>query len=924
MYTKLWVRISMAALLLFVNNILVLPSSGFAEEITLSGESTGESIPSWARMCGSFTYPEDIWAETTTSLWVSDFYSGFHHYDGQTWSSLPTAPISYASSIWGQEGVLYAVRGDQPQIYRYTGAQWEMAFEHANSDFNFVAICGTALDDIWAIGELGEAGHVFHYDGQDWEDVHTLMVSGLGTINPKDIWISPEGNVYIVGQLSSMGGGLSSYVDGVWTDSKVSNAIGDGSGVLYGVSGSSDDDILVVGESATVIHYDGERWVQISVPEGVTSNFFCVWAGASDHAYIGSSSQLFFWDGQTVQTVSSVSLGTRHIIGVDKSHIYLTSIRSGYTGIWAQAQPQFLIDDVEGTVGQSITIPVELNTNGYETFSAYLELSFDPANVISITSIYPAEALTDWLFDCSLASASPARIVMAGGSPLPEASTIFNIEATLVGSTGESTQLVGLEARAAGYDAIVQPGTIDIVDVLSASFTSSSSEGIAPTTIEFTNTSAGSITSYLWDFGDGSTSTEANPSHEFTEAGTFTVELTITGAGGIANTSETVTIYKTVVADFSHNVSSGLVPLEISFTNASIGSYDELLWSFGDGETSSEIDPVHIYETVGDYAVSLTVTGPGGEDTKTIPDTIHVSYGYVTGNISDNLGNPLENVELVLTSTLDQSTFSDLSDTEGIYTIGELIQDEYVLVPSTSYPAGDSIGSADASIILRWMMDHYTLDNNQLIAADINQSGRVDEEDAADILKGWTGYAPYPFGDDPWIFLPSEEIIALSEISSVGHDFTAILLGDVSCGSGSEIQSFGDQPVELTWQFEEIEGRTVATLSLDTNNVTFYNLDMILGYDRFNIELNELIPGQDLGRSVLSMAKDQGNGQVRIAIASSSPLNSGVVYRIILSEYVREDTPLQVVYANASEGKVLVEFPEVLPEATVLFLPFMF
>ena len=63
-----------------------------------------------------------------------------------------------------------------------------------------------------------------------------------------------------------------------------------------------------------------------------------------------------------------------------------------------------------------------------------------------------------------------------------------------------------------------------------ASFTGTPTSGKVPLTVSFTDASTGTITSRLWDFGDGTTSTANNPSHTYTSTGGFTVTLTVTGA----------------------------------------------------------------------------------------------------------------------------------------------------------------------------------------------------------------------------------------------------------------------------------------------------------------------------------------------------------------------------------------------------------
>ena len=64
--------------------------------------------------------------------------------------------------------------------------------------------------------------------------------------------------------------------------------------------------------------------------------------------------------------------------------------------------------------------------------------------------------------------------------------------------------------------------------------------GLIPLTVEFTNTSAGDNLTYVWDFGDGQTSVEHSPVHEYSAPGEFTVTLTTTNPFGVDIKTDTV------------------------------------------------------------------------------------------------------------------------------------------------------------------------------------------------------------------------------------------------------------------------------------------------------------------------------------------------------------------------------------------------
>ena len=162
-----------------------------------------------------------------------------------------------------------------------------------------------------------------------------------------------------------------------------------------------------------------------------------------------------------------------------------------------------------------------------------------------------------------------------------------------------------------------------------AAFSGSPTSGERPLEVSFTDESTGEITGWLWDFGDNGSSTAPNPTHTYEEAGDYTVSLTVIGPGGPDTETKLDYIHVSPppppVAAFSGSPTSGEMPLEVSFADESTGEITDWLWDFGDDGSSTVPNPTHTYEEAGDYTVSLTVTGPGGPDTETKLNYIHVS-----------------------------------------------------------------------------------------------------------------------------------------------------------------------------------------------------------------------------------------------------------------------------------------------------------
>jgi uncharacterized repeat protein (TIGR01451 family) len=143
-------------------------------------------------------------------------------------------------------------------------------------------------------------------------------------------------------------------------------------------------------------------------------------------------------------------------------------------------------------------------------------------------------------------------------------------------------------------------------------FTAAPREGLLNLTSLFTNTSL-YADSYIWEYGDGATSDTAalTHTHAYAAPGVYTVTLTAINAHGARTHIEAayIVVYDMPQADFSANPQTGPVPLNVSFTNQSLHA-NAYFWDFGDGATSSEENPAHLYTIAGQYTVTLTAANP--------------------------------------------------------------------------------------------------------------------------------------------------------------------------------------------------------------------------------------------------------------------------------------------------------------------------
>jgi gliding motility-associated-like protein len=153
-------------------------------------------------------------------------------------------------------------------------------------------------------------------------------------------------------------------------------------------------------------------------------------------------------------------------------------------------------------------------------------------------------------------------------------------------------------------------------DRIAAKFTVNSTICGVNTSVAFTNASlAPTSSTYEWDFGDGTQSSQESPKHNFSKAGTFKVTLKVISPDGcVANASETIQIFEKPTAAFDVNAlicnNSGAA----NFTNKSTINSGTIsyYWEFGDGNTSTSTSPTNKYTTYGSYTVKLTTTSNYG------------------------------------------------------------------------------------------------------------------------------------------------------------------------------------------------------------------------------------------------------------------------------------------------------------------------
>lgn len=167
---------------------------------------------------------------------------------------------------------------------------------------------------------------------------------------------------------------------------------------------------------------------------------------------------------------------------------------------------------------------------------------------------------------------------------------------------------------------ITKTGYITVQKSPVIEFTSSVISGCSPVEVKFTDATdpqSGTSKSWLWDFGDGNTSTEQHPTHTYTGAGNYHVSLVATNTENCSSNltkQDLVKLQSGVKADFSFIAQENCAPpSNITFTNTTTGTGTiNYLWDFGDGKTSTDKNPTHTYQNVGKYTVKLVARNENG------------------------------------------------------------------------------------------------------------------------------------------------------------------------------------------------------------------------------------------------------------------------------------------------------------------------
>jgi len=518
--------------------------------------------------------------------WFGTNGGGLAKYDGTTWIKYTTAGGLAGNTVnhadFDSSGNLWVATGTGTSVY--TGTSWTK-YTIANSGIagNNCLTVTTEGTVIW-VGTYDKGACKF--DGSSWTTYNTSN-SGIANARVLDAVVDGSGNKWFATLT-----GVSKYDGTTWAKYTTGNS-GLANNSVKAVAAAPNGDIWF-GTAGGVNRFSGSSWTTYLIAQGL---------GENDTASIDVASDGTVWAGHTGSGVSKFTGSTPWTVyttanGLANNNVYGIDTESP-TIVW------FATGGGGVTKYDFTPPPPDAQFSGSPTSGTKpLTVNFTDSSTGTVTS-------WSWTFGDSGTSTqqSPSHQYQNAGT--------YTVSLTATGPTGTDTE------TKTNYI------TVNDVPPPTANFYGSPTSGTVPLTVNFTDTSTGSVTAWSWTFGDSGTSTQQSPSHQYTSVGTYTVSLTATGPGGSDN--ETKTNYIVVnnvaapVANFYGSPTSGERPLTVNFTNTSTGSVTSWSWTFGDSGTSTQQNPSHIYSNPGAYTVSLTANGPGGSDVETKSNYITVT-----------------------------------------------------------------------------------------------------------------------------------------------------------------------------------------------------------------------------------------------------------------------------------------------------------
>lgn len=222
-----------------------------------------------------------VWASSSNSAFAGGEAGTILSYDGNIWKRLPSAPSSWLYSIWGSSpnDVYFVGLGEQDAgvVIRYNGNTFAIQSPATGWWYD---VSGSGPSDVWVVGNIPNSGAVAHYDGKTWTDLdlwdpvssrpRVSFLHSIWCFSASDVWLVDESFLHYDGKALT----------------KV--AIPTAGVTPSDIWGSGPSDVFAVGDSGTIMHYNGAQWS--IMPSGTSHDLHGIWgSGPSDVFAVGDS-----------------------------------------------------------------------------------------------------------------------------------------------------------------------------------------------------------------------------------------------------------------------------------------------------------------------------------------------------------------------------------------------------------------------------------------------------------------------------------------------------------------------------------------------------------------------------------------------------------------------------------------------------------
>lgn len=258
----------------------------------------------------------DVWASSSSDVWVAGSRGTVLRYDGSSWSAIMTGTIARFSAITGTSASDVWAGGYD--LLHYANAAWvKVDWIPPKGPFTWWMndIWAASPSEAWAVsgyfdGYPNSNSSIHHFDGTKWSEA---PFSGYNR-TLAGVWGSSRSSVWVVGSEEVLQNGprwqgrIWHYNGTAWSSVPIPT-----SGILYGIWGSSSSDVWAVGGEGTILHYNGSSWSQ--VPGGTTAWLRDVWGASASNVWIvGDGGTILHYDGSSWLKMES---GTnQHLQGI--------------------------------------------------------------------------------------------------------------------------------------------------------------------------------------------------------------------------------------------------------------------------------------------------------------------------------------------------------------------------------------------------------------------------------------------------------------------------------------------------------------------------------------------------------------------------------------------------------------------------------